>query len=183
MLARLSIDVIHVVPAAVPPLKAQPSAAPEHRLRMVELALEGRPKVVIDGRELERAGTSYTVLTLESIHAEWPGSRLVLIVGRDAFDSLPKWHRFEDLRALADIAVVNRPGFDDPGRLPDWLAGETPATAVDALAPPGRVIAVGMPPCDISATALRRALAGHGRVEDMLPPPVLSYIREHHLYE
>lgn len=171
-----------MVPAAVPPLRPQPAADPGHRVKMVELAIAGRERLVCDRREIDREGISYTVLTLEELQRELPGSRLALILGRDAFDKLPKWHRFDALRRLADIVVINRPGYDDPSEAPAWMGREPIRASLDRSAPPGRVVALSMPPSNISATGLRRRLAGGGDASSMLAPAVLSYIREHRLY-
>ncbi len=182
MLERLPLDVVHVVPAAVPPLRGQPAAGPEHRVRMVELAIAGRERLLCDRREIDREGVSYTVLTVEEMQRELPRGRLALILGRDAFDKLPKWHRFDALRRLADIVVINRPGYDDPTESPAWMGDEPVRTSLDRSAPPGRVVALTMPPSNISATRLRRRLATNDDVSAMLAPAVLSYIREHRLY-
>jgi nicotinate-nucleotide adenylyltransferase len=171
-----------VIPAAVPPLRSQPVADATHRAAMVRLAIEGSPGLVCDTREIDRDGTSYTVHTLEEMRRDLPESRLLLILGRDAFDRLPKWCRFEDIRRLADILVVNRPGFDIASRIPDWLDGESIASRLDPLAPPGRILALEIPPTDISATTLRRRLAAKEDVGDVLPARVLSYIKVNRLY-
>jgi nicotinate-nucleotide adenylyltransferase len=174
VLARLPLDVIHVVPAAVPPLRPQPVAGTAHRVEMVRLAISDKPRLLCDTREVEQQGTSYTVLTLESLRREFPRDRLSLILGRDAFDQLPRWRRADDILAMADILVVNRPGY--PGdRKPARKQPETgPATT--------RIVELEIPPTDVSATEVRRRLAAGEDVTGMLPDEVLSYIHANQLY-
>ena len=65
---------ILVVPAGVNPQRTgRPPAPAEHRLAMVRLAFADDPRVIVDDRELRRAGPSYTVDTLEALAAERPG--------------------------------------------------------------------------------------------------------------
>ena len=47
--------------------------------------------------------------------------------------------------------------------------------------PAGSIVLFRMTPRDVSATALRAALA-RGEAPQALPAPVLAYIREHRLY-
>ncbi len=182
VLERLPIEVIHVVPAAVPPLRPQPVADAEHRVAMVHIAVSGTEGLFCDRREIDRDGISYTLLTVREMLREMPACRLALILGRDAFDKLPRWHGFDELRTLVDFVVINRPGFDAAASPPPWMAGKSMATGFDLDAPPGRVVALEIPPSDISATELRRRLADDEDVSDMLPPDVYAYIREHRLY-
>ena len=182
VLERLVVDVIHVIPAAVPPLRPQPVANATQRVAMVRLAIEGHPGLICDTREIDRSGTSYTVLTLEEMRRDLPDSRLLLILGRDAFDKLPQWHHFERIRLLADILVINRPGFDDAAQPPAWLDGEPIKQGLDPAAPIGRVVALQIPPMDISATELRRQLADGEDVGELLPARVFSHIKANRLY-
>lgn len=149
---------------------------------MIRLAIAGFPRLVCDTREIEREGDSYTVLTLESLREEHPRCRPVLILGRDAFDRLPRWHRWREIRELADIVVVNRPGSTDGGSSPEWLAPHRPVAELNPSAPVGQVVFIRIPPCDVSATELRGHLARGEDVSGMLPEAVFSYIKANDLY-
>ena len=81
-----------------------------HRLEMVRLAIGGRTGLTADGRELRRAGPTYTVDTLEELSAEGPASRLHLLVGSDCLRELADWSRPERLLELAALVVMPRPG-------------------------------------------------------------------------
>lgn len=181
VLARLPVSVIHVVPAYLPPLRTGPRADPRHRVNMVRLGIEGHDRLLCDTREIDRRGTSYTVLTLESLRFEYPSRRLALILGRDAFERLPQWHRWREILELADIVVINRPGNEAPACPPEWLESP-PAPRLDPEARIGQVVFLDIVPCAISATELRRRLSAGGDVTGMLAPSVLQYIEANHLY-
>ena len=67
----LGLDRVLFVPAGRPWLKeGQPLSEARHRLRMVELAIASNPHFDVLRSELDRAGLSYTVDTLEELRAD-----------------------------------------------------------------------------------------------------------------
>lgn len=181
---------LRLVPARDPPHRGTPSASAADRLRMLELARGEFPNLGVDARELERAGKSYTVLTLEELREAFPARPLALLVGADAFLGLPSWHRWRELFELAHILVATRPETPlDPAGLNPQLRQaweQRRSDDLDALRarPAGSILAVGVVPQPISATAIRAALA-RGAVEavrGLLPAAVLAYIETHRLY-
>lgn len=106
----LSLGEVRFVPCRVPPHRGQPRATPEDRLAMLRLALEGSdPRFRIDDREMRREGPSYMVDTLASMRGETPEQSLCLIVGLDAFQGIPAWHRWREIFKLAHVVVMQRP--------------------------------------------------------------------------
>jgi nicotinate-nucleotide adenylyltransferase len=85
---------------------------------MVIAATEGQHGFVVDDREMRRDGPSYSVDTLASLRAENPDRSLCLIVGMDAFLSLPKWYQWREILQLAHVVVAHRPGWRAPGMGP-----------------------------------------------------------------
>jgi len=193
--ARESLGLGHVrlIPSGQPPHRQAPAPPAEDRLAMARLAATGNPGLVVDDSEVRARQKSYTVLTLERLRAKLGTSRpLVLILGADAFEGLPTWHRWQELFELAHIAVANRPGFSPHGRR--WPGTLSPALEVacrDRLgtdpallagAPAGRVVAFDMTPLAISASLIRDLIkAGHS-ARYLLPDPVLDYIETRRLY-
>jgi len=191
---RAALGLAHVlmIPAGVPPHRASPVASPEQRLEMTRLACSEFPGLVADGREVERAGPSYTVDTLESLHEQDRGRPLALLLGVDAFMGLAGWHRWERLFTLAHLVVVERPGtaFDPDALAPQlrmqWerRVATDPSRLSRQLA--GAIVCVPVAPQPISASAIRAALAqgaaGRAQVASLLPPAVLTYIDRNQLY-
>src|SRR5450755_3254631 len=141
--SMLGLAQIHLVPSGVPPHRAAPFASSEDRLTMTTLGCAEFPGLVADGREVRRPGPSYTVVTLQELHAQDLTRPLALLLGSDALHSLATWYHWEQLFTLAHLVVVERPGdaFDaeklppalreqwerrlttDPSRLSRGLAG------------------------------------------------------------
>lgn len=190
--AALSLSEVRLIPAGNPPHRAPPVASAAHRFAMTALGCAEFAGLVADGRELSRPGPSYTVVTLEELHAEQPQLPLALLVGVDAFRGLTSWWRWERLFTLAHLVVVERPGTaTGPGDLPPalqthWQRRLTtdPSRLARTLA--GAIIRVPITPQPISATEIRTALAlgaaGKERVRGLLPASVLDYIDRNRLY-
>ncbi len=180
--AALSLDVIRLLPCRVSPLRDEPAAAPEHRLAMLEAAVDGEPDLVVDGRELDRPGPSYTADTLAELTAEYPDDRLFLIMGGDAFSAFDRWDRWEQILASAHVVATHRPG----------AAPRIPAPVRDAVVdapqrldetPTGRIWIQPVTQLDISATAVRGLAARGGDLRYLMPESARHHLEEHRLYD
>jgi nicotinate-nucleotide adenylyltransferase len=162
----LGLDAVRLVPAATQPFKtARAAAAPAHRLAMTERLVAGFPGFSVDRAEIDRAGLSFTVDTLETMAAAEPGAELVLIVGLDAYALFGQWRRPDQIRRLAAIAVLARSG----------------APSVPAIAEEG-VTFLRTRRVDISSTELRARVADGRTIRGFVPDAVADYIAEHRLY-
>ena len=185
----MGLAAIRWIPAGQPKHREAPQVTPRHRLAMVEHAVAGNPRFVVDAAEVESGEASYTVPTLERLRRELGTHQpLVLLLGADAFAGLPTWHRWQELFGLAHLAIAHRPGFTlENAALPAVLAGEFAARrsadpAALAEAPAGRICTFAMTPLAISATQIRTLLAAGRSPRYLLPPAVIDYIELHHLY-
>ena len=178
----LHVETVIWLPAGEPPHRPSPVASAAHRLAMLRLALAGEPDCVIDSRELDRSGPSYTVLSLEELRAEYPDQPLCLALGLDAALGLSEWHRWREVLALAGIAVIRRPGWSLPEPLPQWWrdAQSHPRDSVPTAG--GWMRFVDIPPIDTAAAQIREDLINGRSVEAKVPAAVAGYIKEHELY-
>ncbi len=159
---ELRLDRILWIPTGTPGYRNAPVASAEHRLSMLKLALAGEPRYRIDGRELAPGASGYTVDTLKSLRAETGSTdSLYLLLGGDQYAALATWHRPDEVKKLARIAVFARPGFK--------LAGQDAET-------------VPMEPLSISASEIRARVARDQSIASMVPHPVNKYIMDNQLY-
>ena len=180
----LELAEVRLLPARVPNLRDNPATTPTHRLAMLELAVVGTG-LVIDPRELYGTGVTYTVETLSMVRAEIGARPLCFILGQDAFNGLPRWHRWKDLLALAHLIVVTRPGYQPPvtGELPGLLATcAVSSPRMLASRPAGSVLLQNIPQLPISATDLRARVAQHRNITGLTPAGVAAYIVRHQIY-
>ncbi|MDA0679460.1 MAG: nicotinate-nucleotide adenylyltransferase [Proteobacteria bacterium] len=114
MLQALRFDEVRFMPCGNPPHRDTPVAATNLRLDMVRVATEAQQGFIVDDRELQREGPSYSVDTLTALRNEFPLRSIGLIIGMDAFLGLPKWHHWREILKLAHIVVAHRPGWRAP---------------------------------------------------------------------
>ena len=185
----LRLNEVRLIPAAKPWQRSGLISAIEHRLEMVRLGVENNPRLVVDAREAERNGPTYTVDTLGSLRAEMGQARpLVMIVGSDQFLNLPTWSRWQKLFELAHIAVARRANESfDLGELPAALAAMVANRLTNdrsALTEPaGRVFSIEMTPLKISSSQIRTLMRTRQSPRYLLPASVYEYIVQHGLYQ
>jgi len=113
VLAEAQVVELRLIPCSIPALKDSASATAAHRMQMLaqwQQASPFRAKIQVDGQEIQRQGTSYTVDTLAVLIDQWPAHRIVFVLGSDAWNSLPLWHRFEQLVSQVSFWVFGRSG-------------------------------------------------------------------------
>jgi nicotinate-nucleotide adenylyltransferase len=66
-LEPFALSHVRLIPAAIPPHRNSPHAASEQRIAMCHLAVESNEALVVDAREAQREGKSYTIDTLASL--------------------------------------------------------------------------------------------------------------------
>jgi len=183
----LKVHEIRLMPASIPPHRPQPGASAQERLELMRLATSGEPGLVLDDRELQRHGASYTALSLQQLRAELgPQRPLAMVVGYDAFAGFADWRDWPSIPELAHIIVVNRPGQALPDQpVPATLIAERGVESPDALneAPAGGVLTLQLPAMDISASTIREKLAAGRSPRFLLPDAVLWRIFEQGLYQ
>lgn len=177
----LGLDAVRFVPCGQPPHRGAAHAPAGLRRRMVEAAIAGEPRFVLDARELERPGPHYTVDTLSALRAELgAGQPLVMLIGADAFAALDRWHRWRELLDLAHLAVLLRPGAALPDHGPvAALLRERRAddAALLAARPAGAIWLQPVTPLPISSSQLRDMLARGASVRYLVPDAVWELLR------
>ena len=109
--AELALEHVWLMPANSPPHKhAEDGPTPAQRLSMCRLLADGVEGVSACALEIERGGPSYTVDTLEAIHASNPQAELTFILGADTAGTIASWREPAKLLGLCRLAVAARTG-------------------------------------------------------------------------
>jgi nicotinate-nucleotide adenylyltransferase len=179
-LEALGIERALLIPAGRPPHRAAPRASGPLRAAMLRAAFAGDPRLVVDERELQRDGPSWTVDTLAALRAELGAAQpLVLLLGADAFLGLPGWHRWQEIPRLAHLAVFARPGVSLAPGSPDWPPG-IPAPLADprqlSERPAGDCVLLPAALSSVSSTELRAAFARGEQRPAGMPPAVAALL-------
>lgn len=182
VVAVLGIDEIRLVLSARPSHKDSTGASLEQRWAMLQMACADHPALLPDDREMRRQRPSYTVETLEAIHAEAPDEDLTWVIGSDAYSLLETWYRWQELLELANLIVLRRPGAFPvmSKRMTDY----TEAHLVESLngCHQGGIFMLEDSMQEVSAQGIRAELAAGRDVTHLIPQAVALYIRENHLY-
>jgi nicotinate-nucleotide adenylyltransferase len=198
---RLALDRVLVAPVGRQPLKNGLSMAPyADRLAMVKLAFSQDTRFEASTLDAPRPDGqhNYTYETLSQLKRSLPASSdLFCLLGADSFHTVAHWHLAEKLMLLCDFIIAARPGYplqQVGSQLPDGMRVrdevEMPGLVevhLQSVANPDAVSSLYVltePEEDISATALRQALASEETAtsDRMLAPTVADYICAHRLY-
>ncbi len=166
-LDELALDEMRWVPAGDAWQKERRLSDAEHRVAMLDLALQGEPRFVVERCEIERVGPSYTLDTVHELQLRQPGAAWWLIIGQDQFTNLHTWHGFEDLLRRVRLAVALRDGA---------------APCADLRVLEAATHRLSLPPMAVSATDIRERVARGLDIGALVPPGVAHYIHQHRLY-
>jgi nicotinate-nucleotide adenylyltransferase len=174
----LGLERVLFVPAGQPPHKPDREITPAaDRLAMIELAIAGNARFAVDRLELDRAGPSYTVDTLEALiasrSAAGMSTDLVLLLSAEAFLDLATWREPRRVLELARVAVAPREGYPAAG--PAFMIEHFPDLAE-------RVRYLDGPRMRLSASELRARAAAGRSLRYLVPDAVAAYIDDHGLY-
>ncbi|MDX1806835.1 MAG: nicotinate-nucleotide adenylyltransferase [Paenisporosarcina sp.] len=160
----LDFDEIRFMPNAKPPHKeATQLAKGEHRLHMLELAVEPFSYFTVESLEIVRGGLSYSFDTMMELQKQEPQTQFSFLIGADMIAYLDQWYKIDELVKHIQLIGVRRPGYDEKSAYP--------VTIIDA------------PLIDLSSTMLRNRLQQGKDVSLLIPESVQSYIRQEKLYE
>ena len=181
ILQALRFAEVRFMPCGNPPHRDQPVADAALRLKMVQVATEGQRGFVVDDRELQREGPSYSVDTLTALRSEYPLDPIALIIGMDAFLSLPKWYHWREILQLAHIVVAHRPGWRAPdmGPLGELLADRGTHRIGDLHdAKSGHIFIHDVTQLEISSSEIRELVSVGRDPRFLLPDAVRAVILE-----
>ncbi|OQY23282.1 MAG: nicotinic acid mononucleotide adenylyltransferase [Chloroflexi bacterium] len=170
---QLRLDRVLFVLAGQPPHKPeQPITPARHRAALVEAAIADNPAFAISCVDLDRPGPHYTVEMLALLRRKHPQADLFFLIGGDSLTQFLAWRDPAGIARQARLAVMQRPGYE-----PDLGALEQAVPGISE-----RLAWLDAPRLDIASSDLRRRVCAELPLRYLVPPPVESYIREHHLY-
>jgi nicotinate-nucleotide adenylyltransferase len=171
-LQTLALDELRWLPAGAPWQKAGRVMAPgAHRVAMLaELLVDEPGRQVIDPRELQRAGATYTIDTVRELQAEQADADWFLVLGQDQYAHFDTWRDWPELLQRVTLAVAGR-------------AGQAPRAPTALAALPYRVQILDLPPMPIAASDIRSRLAAGQAVAALVGERVAGYIAQHQLYK
>lgn len=148
------------------PLKISNSLLDDnHRLAMLNLAIERYPLLKVCDIELEMPRPSYTINTLDELSRRYPNYRFNVVIGGDNWNIIDRWKDYQRIINEYGVVVYPRPGY------------ELSSTNYS------NVVVVDAPLADISSTEIREAFANGKEARHLIPQKVAEYIIKHDLYK
>ena len=174
-LEQMQLDFCYVIPTFIPPHKAASGViAPEHRIRMCELAFKNMDGIVVSDIEIKRQGTSYTVDTLRQLAGE--DRRLFFLMGTDMLLTLDTWRSPDEIFKLCYPVYMRRESDSaNDARIIEKIADYRKKFGKTVM----KIVA---DPFEVSSTVIRNRLASGEDVSSLIPLAVEAYIRENRLY-
>jgi nicotinate-nucleotide adenylyltransferase len=167
MVEYARLDQVWFVVSPHNPLKEKSTLlADNHRLFMVNLAIEDDPRFRSSSIEFKLPQPSYTIDTLTYISEKFPGKEFVLIAGSDNLPTFHKWKNHEELLKQYHIYIYPRP-----------------ITIASPYDHHPSIEKVDAPLITISSSFIRKGIHDGKNMRYFLPERVWKYIEEMHFYE
>ncbi len=172
------LERVDFIPCATPPHKSAEGFLPfDLRVSMLKASIENvDARFGVNTLEAERSGPSYTWDTLQAYAHLYPKHRPLFILGDEAFNQLPHWHRWRELPLLADFGVVPRVSGQEHVFL-STVQKQWPMAHIELsdkwprahLPEGGRFIYMPLPHLEISASFVRDRWLRGGNVRLLMP--------------
>lgn len=163
-----------LMPAHVPPHKvAEDLVDDADRLEMCRLAAKEIDGVEVSDYEINAGGKSYTVLTLEHLHEQYPDDELYFAMGSDMLISFLNWYKPDRIMELATLVCNCRDENDQ-------AAIQSAKFEIESRG--RRCILTQCEPLVCSSTDVRSRISMGLPIDDLVPKPIAEYIEKRGLY-
>lgn len=181
MLGQLKLDQVIYIPTFMPPHKSGLDIiAAKHRLKMIQLAVNGNANFAVSDTEIKRKGKSYTVDTLREIKKRYPKSSLFFICGSDLVNEIPTWKNVDEIYKLAKFVLAKRPPMELRRAVRQRFSDGRPGFGKRLS---GRnFLKIGVAQVDISSSLIRQLVCRRRSIRYLTPDSVIDYIEKNKLY-
>ena len=84
----------------------------QHRLSLIEIAIEGEKKLKTSNVEFKLPKPSYTADTLIYLTEKYPTKKFSIIMGSDGFQNIEKWKNYKYIINNYKLYIYLRPSFE-----------------------------------------------------------------------
>ncbi len=162
-----NLEKIIFIPANISPHKIEiKSLSGEHRLKMLQLAIENISYFEYSDVELKRDSVSYTIDTLKKLRSKY--DRMELIIGYDNIFDFNTWKNPDEILELVKLVVVRRKTSIEPKKKDKYF---------------NSAIFVDTPTIEISSSEIRQRVINKLPINFLVPPKVNEYIEKFNLYK
>ena len=169
------LDSVMFIPAGVSYFKNQDEIVKiQHRLNMVQLAINDNDRFSLSTIETDRAGNSYTYETLDILKKENPNVHYYYIIGADTLFKIDTWKNPGDIFSKCTLCCQKREGYlDDEIQSRKKYLEENYGASIEIM---------DVPEILISSTFVRNSIKNGCDLRYYLTKPVMEYIKDNRLY-
>lgn len=173
--SQMNLDKVIIIPTYISPFKVENTETKtgiNHRINMLQLAIEDNQIFELDLFEIDNEEISYTYKTIKYLSRKYSDSRLFLLIGADNAKSFMKWKNWDDLLKMVTLTIAARPGYDELDKTIEDLAqfGNKPQK-------------LNTPNLEISSSMVRSDIKNNHSCRYSLQEKVYNYILSNKLYQ
>ncbi len=135
-----------------------------HRLHLVQVAIDGELNMKASNIEFKLPKPSYTITTLTYLQEKYSKQQFAIVMGSDGFQNIGKWKNAEAILNNYQIIIYRRPGFVINEQQPE------------------RIHIVDAPLLEISSTHIRTLIREKKSIRYLVPDAVKKEIEEENYY-
>jgi nicotinate-nucleotide adenylyltransferase len=172
-----NVQAVIFIPAKRSALKPLPKVSDQHRINMINLAIDDFKNFHVSDCELKRESPSFTLETVKEIKKQLRrNTEIYWLLGSDTIEELPRWFGVLDLIDECNLTCMYRAGFEPPDftKYEQLLGRHRVQKLHDNI--------VQTPLVDISSTEIRQRCAAGQDLAGLVHPAVAEYIQRHKLY-
>ena len=159
------LDEVWFVVSPQNPFKKSSSLLNEqHRLSLVQIAIEGEKKLKASNVEFKLPKPSYTSDTLIYLSEKYPENKFAVIMGSDSFQNIERWRNYNQIINNYNIYIFLRPGY--------------PVENIYEK----NIYVITAPLIEISSTLIRKNIRANKSIRFFVPDSVMEEIREKNYY-
>ena len=187
------LDKVVFIPTNITSNKKMTGIVPEHRMKMLNMAIKNNKKFESSDIEIRRGGFSYSYDTVVQLQKIYPSDELYFIAGMDAYLDVKSWKNAEEIFDKINFLVVNRSNKKSGLKnlikliqfLPDKLKERVKLDYGENRLILGNsrfVYFLKITRMDISSTEIRKNFKNNISNLFLLPNEVINYIIKNKLY-
>ena len=190
-LDQLSLDRVIWVPTYRPSHKFTRTVLNfDQRLEMVKRAIDSHPHFICSEVESQLPHPTFAIHTFLALQANYPGSQWYWIIGLDAFQSLPRWYRHQEL--ISQCCWLVAPRLKSADHLLSKQVSLSASSALLCQKVHEKLTSeslefnwymLDMPLVEISSSLVRHYCHDGRSIRYLVPEPVRTYIAQHNLYK
>lgn len=170
------LDKIWFMPNGNPPhkLNSKIESQTNHRVKMVELAIQDKEDFEIQLYEVKRTEVNYSYLTMEHFNEIYPNDKFYFIIGADSLFAFETWKNPDRLVKTCTILAAYRDGKNTT-EMKEQIMYLNDKYGAD-------IVLLNTPDVDISSSDIRRMIKNHEDISELVPESVFSYIQSNNLF-